>query len=146
MVRVSRVAPCPYKTFPRQGEVPSEKLDEMQPRIAQQIPDAAYVSPQEMFDGLRCGIPATQPDDFRGRTMKPASFSVVRILRDDEITSVLRVLPDHFVRRPLQTKQAHVHGIRIDISQLPWQLVAEILIEEQLHAAGLARLCSRSAA
>lgn len=78
--------------------------------------------------------------------MQPASFSVVCILRDDDIAALLRVSPDHFVCRPLESKQAHMHGIRIDVSQLPRQLVAEILIEEKLHAAGLARLCSRSAA
>ena len=70
--------------------------------------------------------------------MEPAALGVIRILCYDSVAALLRILPDHFVSRSFQANQSHMHRFRINISQTPRQLMAEILIEEKLHAAGIA--------
>ena len=113
----------------------SKNLNAMQFGILHQLGDEHGVAAEEFFYLLRRAVAAAEPDDFRRRTVEAAAFGEIRILRDDAKAVIFRVLPNAIIRRLIQARGADVGGLGKEIVEPPGQAMAEVLIEEQLHAA-----------
>ena len=110
-------------------------LHRVQLRILDQFADEFEVSSQNLFDLLWSLIAAPQPDDFGRRTVQPAPLGEVGILRNDSVSVGLGILPDLPIVRLLQTRSANVRRVRKEIAQSGRKSMAQILVEQQLHAA-----------
>ncbi len=101
---------------------------------------------QEMFD-LSCGAVAKpNPDDLRRSSGEDTAVEEVGILRHDRQSVQAGVAPDCPIPGPAQSCRQNVLRSRIKVVQRRNQGLRKILVEEQLHAAIVSNLRSRSAA
>jgi len=109
--------------------------------------DLCALTSQEAKDGLRPGIANRQPDDLRRSAVEETELSKVVVFGDDRIGRLPGSFPDRPVCRTPQAKRANVGAPRILRFESLDEPGAQVLVEEQLHAAEeLASRRSRAAA
>jgi hypothetical protein len=98
------------------------------------------------FDNGRGLVAATQPNDLRRRAAQGSDIGEVRIERNDRKAFATGELPDGIVARAVEPGSFYLLGFWKYIRQHAAETVAQVLIEEQLHAGAVTMRRSRSAA
>ena len=108
--------------------------------------DANGVQSQHRLDLLRGTIATSNPDHSRTRSFKLAALLKIGVLGRDRKAPISCKAPHCLIVRPVQPRLPHMDGIRKDVGQQADQARRQVLVEQQLHAARVNCMRSRSAA
>ena len=109
-------------------------------------PKSSCFASEKFRNRIRACVSNLKPDDLGWRPFEETPLSEIVVLRDDHVTVVPRMVPDQAVSCTLETSVAHVDAPGVLVSQESGELRTHVLIEKELHAAGLERRRSRAAA
>ena len=115
-------------------------------RITFERNDVAGVSPQHRLDILGGAVAASDPDDRWRRHRELTAFLKIRVLRHDREAMICRVAPDRFIVSAFQTELSNVLRPGEQVREQIDQARRQVLVEQQLHAASVNCVRSRSAA
>lgn len=90
----------------------------------------------DLIDGC---VATTQPDDRGGCPADLVPIRIIGVLCDDHEVMLLGVIPDRQIIRFVKTDRADMDGVREKVLQQTDQTVAQVLVEEQLHAVAATR-------
>jgi hypothetical protein len=93
------------------------------------------VRAKQPFHFRDSGIAATQPNDFRRRAALQSQIRKILAQRHDHKTIFFCVLPDDLIIGGAEIKEPRLRGIGKDVRQPPDKFVAQVMVEQQLHAA-----------
>jgi len=110
-----------------------------------EVRDQGNVASQQLFDDGRGLVSASQPDDLGWWTAECRHIGEIRVERNDREPVATGSGPKRCVVSPRESEPRRLLRIRKNISERTAQPKAQVLIEQQPHAAVTARL-SRSAA
>ncbi len=104
------------------------------------------LSGQEPGDSLGASVADLEPHNLRRGSVQEAALPEVVVLRDDDEAVLFGELPDARVGGPGQPDLANMLAVWVVVSEQVGEPRAHVLVEQELHAAGLASLRSRAAA
>src|SRR5512146_997130 len=99
---------------------------------------------QDRFDDRSRMVAAAQPDDLRRWTEECGHLCKIRVERHESKSLDLRMFPDRAIVCCLQPEQSRLARSRKKVDELSSKFEAQVLVEQELHLAAIARR-SRSA-
>jgi len=107
--------------------------------LAFELPKPRHALAEQIRDLCRSSIAYLEPHNLRWRSLNETPLPEVVVLRDDGEAILARMLPDPAVGPGTESNAVNMRASRVLGLKEPDKLRAEVLIEQELHATGLAR-------
>lgn len=99
-------------------------------RILDEPANCQELLPHQFSDHIRRGVPHAQPDHFRGRPMNKTALIEIRVLRNENESTINGIRPERSILGSEQIYVADMRGARIEFLQPRQQAERKILIEQ----------------